>query len=87
MSPVRATKLPSTGPWPPHERMSSSVLAAWHSGTRLASAIEYQNWQVPHWHLVLFTEHHFFTLIFEVSLNSAHWSFLFLVKGVASFHS
>ncbi|KAK3574148.1 hypothetical protein QTP86_003435 [Hemibagrus guttatus] len=38
------------------------VLPARHCGARLAFAIEHQNWQVHHWHLVLFTDESRFTL-------------------------
>ncbi|MCJ8738325.1 hypothetical protein PDJAM_G00034520 [Pangasius djambal] len=38
------------------------VLTAWHRGARLAFAIEHQNWQVRHWHPVLFTDESRFTL-------------------------
>ncbi len=38
------------------------VLTAQHSGARLAFAIEHQNWQVRHWHPVLFTDESRFTL-------------------------
>ncbi|KAK3552357.1 hypothetical protein QTP86_011292 [Hemibagrus guttatus] len=38
------------------------MLTAWHYGARLAFAIEHQNWQVCHWHSVLFTDESRFTL-------------------------
>ncbi len=38
------------------------VLTARHCGARLAFAIESQNWQVRHWHPVLFTDESRFTL-------------------------
>ncbi|MCJ8739449.1 hypothetical protein PDJAM_G00047280 [Pangasius djambal] len=38
------------------------VLSARHRGARLAFAIEHQNWQVHHWHPVLFTDESRFTL-------------------------
>jgi len=38
------------------------VLTARHHGSRLAFAIEHQNWQVRHWHPVLFTDESRFTL-------------------------
>ncbi len=38
------------------------VLTAHHRGARLAFAIENQNWQVCHWHPILFTDESRFTL-------------------------
>ncbi len=38
------------------------VLISQHRGARLAFAIEHQNWQVHHWHPVLFTDESRFTL-------------------------
>ncbi len=38
------------------------VLTAWHRGAQLAFAIKHQNWQVRHWHPVLFTDESRFTL-------------------------
>ncbi len=38
------------------------VLTAQHRGARLAFAIENENWQVWHWHTILFTDESRFTL-------------------------
>ncbi len=38
------------------------VLTGRHRGARLAFALEHQNWQVRHWHPVLFTDESRFTL-------------------------
>jgi len=47
-----------------HERgpLVDPVPIAQHRGTQLAFAIEHQNWQVRHWHPVLFTDESRFTL-------------------------
>ncbi len=48
--------------WRRYQETGSYSRRARHCGARLAFAIEHQNWQVRHWHPVLFTDESRFTL-------------------------